>query len=280
MFKHLLRLVVAVTLGILTYYASYSILSPYSEHLAALVAFGLLFSIPLPLILAFYGKAKWAGRLFVGSWLAYGVAIASLIVWSTLEALPIETLALVLVTGGSTLALYLLHRAGKIEGLLQLLRSRTKAEDEPEVRPVVEFEREMKLTAKPKVQPKQEVDFELEEPQPPRGERAKVFDLGELASSLDGLDCKILQVLLTIGSVSSKKELALATGATYKRILSSTKRLQEADLIEIRKEVLRGKKGAVIRHSINIASHVEEKQLEPLVRQRLEKLEKWGITEG
>jgi len=87
-------------------------------------------------------------------------------------------------------------------------------------------------------------------------------------------------MLLATGSVSSKKELAIATGATYKRVLSSTKRLQEADLIEIRREVIRGTKGAVIRHSIDIASNVVEKQLEPLVRQRLEKLEKWGITEG
>ncbi|MGQ9514092.1 MAG: hypothetical protein ACUVTL_03440 [Thermoproteota archaeon] len=110
----------------------------------------------------------------------------------------------------------------------------------------------------------------------PKWEGGKAFDLGELANFLDGLECKILKVLLTTGSVSSKKELALATGATYKMVLSSTKRLQEAELIEIRKEILRGKKGAVIRHSIKIASNVEEKQLETLVKQGLEKLEKCG----
>lgn len=277
MLKHLLRLTVAVTFGILIYYASYSIISPYSEHLATLAAFGLLFSIPLPLILAFYGKMKWAGRLFVGSWLAYGVAIASLIVWSTLEAFPTETLALLLVTGGSTLALYTLHRAGKIVELLQLLRRSKNAGEEPEVQPVLGFERESKSTMENKAQPKQEPEFELEEPQPIVKER--VFDLGGLTSSLDGLDCKILLVLLATGSVSSKKELELAAGASYKRILSSTKRLQEDGLIEIRREVIRGRKGAVIRHSTDIASNVERKQLEPLVRQRLEKIEKWGITE-
>jgi len=111
-------------------------------------------------------------------------------------------------------------------------------------------------------------------------ERAEVPDLGELTGSLDGLDCKILLVLLTTGSVLSKKELKLATGASYKRVLASTKRLQEGGLIAVRREVIRGRKGAVIRHSTDIASNVDRKRLEPLVRQRLEKLEKWGITEG
>jgi len=281
MLKHLLRLVVAVILGILTYYASYSILSPYSEHLATLVAFGLLFSIPLPLILILYGKVKWAGRLFVGSWLAYGVVIASLIIWSALEAFPMEALALVLVAGGSALSLYILHRAGKIEEFMQLLRRSKRAGEEPEeVQPVLGFEGELKSTAEAKVPPKQELEFELEEPQPTVEERTKVLDLGELTNSLDVLDCKILLVLLKTGSVLSKKELMLVTGASYKRVLSSTKRLQEGGLIEVRREVIRGKKGAVIRHSTDIASNLDRKRLEPLVRQRIEKLEKWGVTEA
>ena len=282
MLKHLLRLAVAVILGILTYCASYSILSPYSEHLATLAAFGLLFSIPLPLILVFYGKAKWAGRLFVGSWLAYGVAIASLITWSALEAFPTEALAFVLVAGGSTIALYALHRTGKIGGLQQLLRRGKKAGEEPEVQPVMGLEGELISATENKAQTKQEpvLGLELEELPPTVAESAEVSDLGELTGSLDGLDCKILLVLLTTGSVLSKKELKLATGASYKRVLASTKRLREGGLIEIRREVIRGRKGAVIRHSTDIASHLDRKRLEPLVRQRIEKLGKWGVTEA
>jgi len=282
MLKHLLRLAVAVILGILSYYASYSILSPYGEHLATLVAFGLLFSMPLPLILVFYGKMKWAGRLFVGSWLAYGVAIASLITWSALEAFPTEALAIVLVAGGSTIALYALHRTGKIGGLPQLLRRGKKAGEEPEVQPVIGLKGELITATENKAQTKQEpvLGLALDEPQPTVEERAEASDPGELTGSLDGLDCKILLVLLTTGSVLSKKELKLATGASYKRVLASTKRLREGGLIEVRREVIRGRKGAVIRHSTDIASNLDRKRLEPLVRQRIEKLEKWGVTEA
>jgi len=282
MLKHLFRLAVAVILGILTYYTSYSILSTYDKHLATLAAFGLLFSIPLPLILVFYGKVKWAGRLFVGSWLAYGVAIASLIIWSALEAFPTDALAFSLVAGCSTLVFYALHRTGKIGELLQLLGRSKKAGEEPEVHPVIGLEGDLMSKTENKSQTKQESAFELEleEPQPAMEERNEVFDLGELTSSLDGLDCKILLVLMTNGSVLSKKELKLATGASYKRVLSSTKRLQESGLIEVRREVIRGRKGAVIRHSIDLTSNLDRKRLESLVRQRMEKLEKWGVTEA
>jgi len=283
MLKHILRLAVSVTLGLVISLFLYSILSPINEQLANLVAYGTLLSTPLPLVLILYGKLSWAMTLFVGSWLAYIAAISALALWTGFEFLFAQGWPLALLVGGSVFALYVLYRTGKFEELLEFLGQRVKPERESEtelndlgVGPVTS------PMFRHRNEPEAELRLKVSEPATLETAQAQELDLDQSVGSLDGLECKILQTLLTTESASSKKDLQLATGVTYRRIIASTRRLKDAGLIEVRKEIIRGRRGAVIRHSVHISSKIgpDKRQFESLLRKRMEQLEKWGFAEA
>jgi len=283
MLKHILRLAVSVTLGLVISLFLYSILSPINEQLANLVAYGTLLSTPLPLALILYGKLSWAMTLFVGSWLAYIAAISALALWTGFEFLFAQGWSLALLVGGSVFALYVLYRTGKFEELLEFLGQRVKPERESET--------ELNdLGVGPVTSPmfrhsngtEMEPGLEVSESAMPGTAQAQELNLTQSVDSLDGLECRILQTLLSTESTSSKKDLQLTTGATYRRIIASTRRLKDAGLIDVKKEVIRGRRGAVIRHSIRISSSIgpDRKRFESLLRKRMEQLEKWGLAEA
>jgi hypothetical protein len=283
MLKHILRLAVSVTLGLVISFLFYSILSPINEQLANLVAYGTLLSTPLPLALILYGKLSWAMTLFVGSWLAYIAAISALALWTGFEFLFAQGWPLALLVGGSVFALYVLYRTGKFEELLEFLGQRAKPEREPEtelndlgVGPVTS------PMFRHRNEPEAEPRLKVSEPATLETAQAQESDLDQSVESLDGLECKILQTLLTTESTSSKKDLQLATGVTYRRIIASSRRLKDAGLIEVRKEIIRGRRGAVIRHSVHISSKIgpDKRRFESLLRKRMEQLEKWGLAEA
>jgi len=283
MLKHILRLAVSVTLGLVISLFLYSILSPINEQLANLVAYGTLLSTPLPLALILYGKLSWAMTLFVGSWLAYIAAISALALWTGFEFLFAQGWPLALLVGGSVFALYVLYRTGKFEELLEFLGQRVKPERESEtelndlgVGPVTS------PMFRHRNEPEAEPRLKVSEPATLETAQAQELDLDQSVESLDGLECKILQTLLTTESTSSKKDLQLATGVTYRRIIASSRRLKDAGLIEVRKEIIRGRRGAVIRHSVHISSKIgpDKRQFESLLRKRMEQLEKWGFAEA
>ena len=251
--------------------------------MANIVAYGTLLSTPLPLVLILYGKLSWAATLFVGSWLAYVAVIGALALWTGFEFLLAQGWSLALLVGGSVFALYLLHRTGKFDELLEFLGTRVKSErelgTEPDdlgvestTYPVLRHTNESELEPRLRVS-------DLATMNTAQGQES---DLTQSIDSLDGLECKILQVLLTTESTSSKKDLQLATGATYRRIIASTRRLKDAGLIDVKREVIRGKKGAVIRHSIHIGSKIgpDKRRFESLLKKRMGQLEKWGLAEA
>ena len=179
--------------------------------------------------------------------------------------------------------MYLLHRTGKFDELLEFLGTRVKSErelgTEPDdlgvestTYPVLRHTNESELEPRLRVS-------DLATMNTAQGQES---DLTQSIDSLDGLECKILQVLLTTESTSSKKDLQLATGATYRRIIASTRRLKDAGLIDVKREVIRGKKGAVIRHSIHIGSKIgpDKRRFESLLKKRMGQLEKWGLAEA
>ncbi|MEM3570263.1 MAG: winged helix-turn-helix domain-containing protein [Candidatus Jordarchaeales archaeon] len=99
----------------------------------------------------------------------------------------------------------------------------------------------------------------------------------DLPSSMEFLDeahCRILATLLESGKPYSKKELAKAVGATYKRVLKAVDELERLGLVEVR-EVPRSARGSSAVHAVKLSRTISRRSelAKEMVRRRMEELE-------
>jgi predicted transcriptional regulator len=271
MLKLITRVTLALTLSLILFYSIYSFFQPINKQFASIVAYGLFLSSPIPILLVFYNKTNWAKKVFVGSWLVYISIVFAVALWETFELLLLQNLGSILIFGSLVLAVsfFTLYKTDK---LLKLFNYVAKLKgNKPETK------KELYALENNKEPPEEPVEHEFLASK--RSEGAS-FDLDQQISSLDVLECSIVQKLIKDGAISSKKDLQQATNASYKRILSSVKRLKEAGLIEVKKQIIRGKKGAVVRHTIELSPklQLEKTRVESLIKKRLKQLEKWGFS--
>ncbi|MGC8935520.1 MAG: hypothetical protein ACP5LN_10215, partial [Thermoproteota archaeon] len=224
--------------------------------------------------LVLYEKINWAKKVFVGSWLVYISIVFAIALWETFELFLLQNLSPILIFG-SLLLVVSFFTFYKTDKLLKLFSYITKLKgNRLEIKNELEvLENNKELPGEQKIEP---VEHELLASK--RNEEVSL-DLDQQIGSLDVLECNIVQKLIKDGAISSKKDLQQATNASYKRILSSVKRLEEAGLIEVKKQIIRGRKGAVIRHTIELSPklQLEKARVESLIKKRLKQLEKWGF---
>ncbi|MBO3753257.1 MAG: winged helix-turn-helix transcriptional regulator [Candidatus Brockarchaeota archaeon] len=255
MLGHIVRLFSAVIIGLLFSYVVYRALAPLDSFLASIFSLGFMMSTPFMLILVFYNRLRWGVFFFVAVWLLYASAV-----WLYMLAgfftkvfhgqawIPV----FILTIGGIAFSLVVLRRRGI--GLPQAFQGkRGGLKGVEEVQEVVEEPVEGIVELEPQ---EEEPDF------------SRTMEL------LDEAHCRILATLLESGSPYSKKELAKAVGATYKRVLKAVEELEKLGLVEV-KEAPRSARGSSIVHAVKLSPAVSRKSelAKKMVKRRMEELE-------
>ncbi|MEM3465406.1 MAG: hypothetical protein QW506_01755 [Thermoproteota archaeon] len=207
-------MILALLLGLFISYAVYRALSPLDTFLSNLIGFGLMASLPLTLILIFYGRLQSAKYLFTLVWVAYlaGMWICMLVGMSA--TLPgyfwIPPVAILI--GGMIFLAVLVKRGGISISWLH-------------------YGDEGKLMMEEFKEGQGELKELEESEEPDRLEEDREFPA--LIESLNGAECKILLTLLESQGQYSKKELQKAVKMTYPRVLRVLEELSKLRLVEI-----------------------------------------------
>jgi len=225
---HLVRLLSAMFLGLIVPYALYRALSPLDALLASLLTLGLMVSLPLVLMLVFYGRLQSAKYLFIFIWLVYAAGMWIYLLTSISAAFQgcFWVPALAVLAGGAFLLFVFLRKRGV--DFSQLLHRGGEGLEE-------EFEG--------KTGEVEELGVEKRAPV----EEDKVLPV--LIGSLNDVQCRILMTLIESRRQYSKKELHRLVKATYPRTLRSVEELRELGLVEVI-ELPRRAKGAPVLHAV------------------------------
>lgn len=258
MLGHVVRLFSAVIIGLLFSYLVYRALTTLDSFLASILSLGLMMSMPLTLILVFYNRLRWGAFFFVAVWLLYASAV-----WLYMLAGFFTTVfhgqawipVFILSIGGIAFLLVVLRRRGI--GLPQVFQG--KGESLKGVKEIQEVAEEpVEGVVEP--EPQEEPDF------------SRTMEL------LDEAHCRILETLLESGSPYSKKELAKAIGATYRRVLRAVEELEKLGLVEV-KEAPRSARGSSVVHAVKLSPAVSRRSelAKEMVKRRMEEL---GAVKG
>jgi hypothetical protein len=251
---HLVKLLSALFLGLIVPYVLYRALSPLDAFLASFLALGLMASLPLVLILVFYGRLQWAKYLFIFIWLAYTAGMWMYMFVSMSAAFPgyFWVPALAILAGGAVFLLVFLRKR-EVDFSQLLHRGREELEAEELDEETGEGE-----------------EFKVEEHEPVEGDKG----LPILIGSLNDVQCRILMTLVESRRQYSKKDLHRIVKATYPRTLRAVDGLKELGLVEV-VELPRRAKGAPVLHAVKVSRSIigEEARVKDLVRKRLMELE-------
>ncbi|MEM2087713.1 MAG: winged helix-turn-helix transcriptional regulator [Thermoproteota archaeon] len=256
MLGHLAKLFSALIIGLIFSYLVYRALVPLDSFLASILFLGFMMTTPFMLILVFYNRLRWGMLFFTAVWLLYASAVWLYMlanfftaVFPTQAWIPVSLLVL----GGIALFLVVLRRRGI--SLPQIFRERKGSlEETEEIKEVVEEPMERIAELEPQEE----------------GE----LDLSSSMGLLDEAHCRILITLLESGNPYSKKELAKAVGATYKRVLKAVDELEKLGLVEVR-EVPRSARGSSAVHAVKLSQAVSRRSelAKKMVKRRMEELE-------
>ncbi|MEM3648225.1 MAG: winged helix-turn-helix domain-containing protein [Thermoproteota archaeon] len=256
MLGHLTRLFSALIIGLLFSYLVYRALVPLDGFLASILFLGFMMTMPFTLILVFYSRIRWGMLFFTAVWLLYASAVWLYMLAHFFTAvfpaqawIPVSLLIL----GGIALFLVVLRRRGI--GLPKIFQEgKGGLEKTEEIQEVIE--EPMERTAELKPQEERELD------------------LSSSMGLLDEAHCRILATLLESGNPYSKKELAKAVGATYKRVLKAVDELEKLGLVEVR-EMPRSARGSSAVHAVKLSQTVSMRSelAEKMVKRRMEELE-------
>lgn len=245
--KHLVKLLAALFLSLFASYAFYRALRPLDVFFSNLIGLGLMMSLPLTLILLFYGRVQWAKYTFAFTWVAYLMGVWAYMFTGMSAVLPSYfwiPVIVILVGGIALLAIW----KRKEFGIPWPLEKSTELKME-------EFEKEPE---------KHEASGRLEERR----------ELLTLIDSLSNVECRILLTLLESERQYSKKELQSAIKTTYPRVLRAVDELSRLGLVEVT-ELPRRERGAPVQHVVRASEYVVENEakVRELIRGRLMKLE-------
>ncbi|MEM2049575.1 MAG: hypothetical protein QXI87_04255 [Thermoproteota archaeon] len=251
----MVKLFSALFLGLFVSYAVYRALNPLDAFLSNLIGLGLMVSLPLTLILVFYGRLQWAKYVFTLIWVAYltGMWIHMLVGMSA--TLPsyfwIPTVAILI---GGIIFLTVLVKRGEIS----IPWLHYKNEEKLMMEEFKEGQEDLKGLEKP------EESGHLEEDR----------ELPILIESLNDIECKILLTLLESRGQYSKKELQQAVKTTYPRVLRAVDELSKIGLVEVN-ELPRRSRGAPIQHVVKVSMEIleNEARVREFVKKRLIRLE-------